>query len=249
MSIILDALKKAEKERSPETKETPPPFQSLVVKKRSPLNLGRNGRIALITAALLVAVGFLAYMRLFRKPFFSPSPQPVAVAPHLITPSKPTEDPNSPEGIEKEAFNAFQAGNLESSQALWEKLTLLKPTDPQVYNNLGVVFKKEGKKDEAREAYKKALSLNPDYPEALNNLGVIFMEEQSIDEAKELFNKASTQNPSYPEPYFHLALIAESLGDYQQAIGNYELFIKFSPNLDPQLKAQIETRVISLRGY
>lgn len=258
MSIILDALNKAESDKAladagssvPTIGEVPPTSAPTP----APFSTPNNSRLALYLLPILVGLlGGVLYMRVIKPrlearaqllaPAATPSPtvQTAVTAPA----SQPSDDVSL---LREKAMVAFQAGDYESSRTFWEKLSSINATDPEIYNNLGVVYKKLTKKDEAREAYRKALELRPDYAEALNNYGVLFLEDQENDKARELFTKAMITNPSYPDPYFHLALLDESVGDVSNALQKYQTFLDKSPNLNQRLKAQIEMRMASLKG-
>ncbi len=243
MSIILDALKKAEKERNPEPLQSRPPNFSPILSpstKPNPDPHEKRKPPYLLLGLVLLALGALFYLRLFHKPTSTKISTPMPAASNLAQ--------KSPDEIRTEAMESFKQGEFEKSITAWNQLTLLTPTDEAVYNNLGVVLKKMGKKEEARDAYQKALSLNPQYPEALNNMGVILMEEQSTDQAKDLFNKAIQIKTDYAEPYFHLALIEESQGNNSQAMTHYSIFLKLTPDLDSETKNKINERIKILQN-
>lgn len=50
----------------------------------------------------------------------------------------------------------------------------LYPNGAKVHNNLGIVYKKFGRYEEAISQYKKALAIDPDYAGAYYNLGLIY---------------------------------------------------------------------------
>ena len=65
------------------------------------------------------------------------------------------------------------------------------------YNNLGVLYKKEGKIDRAVEAYAKAIDINPEYENTYYNLANLYVRKKD-------FLKAESMNCSLPSnsPYF-----------------------------------------------
>ena len=52
-----------------------------------------------------------------------------------------------------------------------EKTKLLNDSDPGIYNNLGIIYLKQGDEPSAIEAFKNALKLDPNSVEANMNLG------------------------------------------------------------------------------
>lgn len=248
MSLILNALKKAEKDRSQATPSGKKPlFNPFAIedgekskgggeKRKKWVMLG-GGAVGLLLVIYL-AFGFVKKMIGFITGDKTKTAE--------TTPTTPS--PDDPAFIKIDAIKDFKDGNYEASKQKWDRLVSLTPTDSEVYNNLGVVLKKLGRKDEAREAYRTALSLNPSYPEALNNLGVLLLEKLLTEEATQLFQKALQLNPEYAEPYFHLALAMEESKNFKGALENYQTFMNLSKDLTPELKSQIEIRMVSIQS-
>ena len=60
---------------------------------------------------------------------------------------------------------------------------------------MGVIFKDQGKLEEAIEAYKKAIDLNSNSPELYSNMGVALQDLGKLEEAIEAYKKAIDLNP------------------------------------------------------
>ncbi|MDO8526402.1 MAG: tetratricopeptide repeat protein [Deltaproteobacteria bacterium] len=232
MSLILDALKKAEKEQNPNSgnkiggsnpiiADTPPSQQRHFV---------------WLIVLLVISLSILLYARYFKKSSPTFIPQPKAVLPI-------TETSQNVLRLKGEANQLFQENKLIESQALWEKLTLLSPTDAEVYNNLGLVLKKLGKKQNAYQAYGRALALQKDYAEALNNLGVLLLEDGAKEQAKTHFQKAISLKKNYADPHFNLGLIFEQEGNVKQASSNYSDYLQLAGTIDDTLKEKIEAKI------
>ena len=69
------------------------------------------------------------------------------------------------------------------------------PENTRIYNNLGLVFSKIGRHEEAFEAFKKG----KDEAGAYNNLGYVYMTERNYAKAIEAFERAMELNPSFYE--------------------------------------------------
>ncbi len=247
MSLILNALKRAEKQRGPaEGSGSKPLFNPLVVESKG--GVLQKKKLPLILIGLLLAGGVTGYLGMgIAKKILgidgqTPSENEQATAPQQ-TPQEIAA------GIKEEAIKAYQEGNFDLSRQKWEALVNLTPTDSEVYNNLGVSLKKLGKKEEAQQAYRTALSLNSSYPEALNNLGVLLLEKLMADEARQLFEKAIQINPQYPDPHFHLALIFEEKKELSEALEKFQTYLNLSKDLDPEMKNKIEMRMVSLQNF
>ena len=52
-------------------------------------------------------------------------------------------------------------GNFENALSFFEQALLLKPDDPDLWNQKGVTLRSLGRYDEASECYNKSLQLDP----------------------------------------------------------------------------------------
>lgn len=59
------------------------------------------------------------------------------------------------------------------------------PSDPLVYNDIGLVYMSRNRPTEAQQYFSKALSLKPDYGDAKLNLAVAYLKNERWDEAIE----------------------------------------------------------------
>ena len=55
----------------------------------------------------------------------------------------------------------LREGNFESALSFFEQALLLKPDDPDLWNQKGIVLRSLGRYDEASECYNKSLQLDP----------------------------------------------------------------------------------------
>ena len=241
MSIILDALKKAEKEKMGKLGETPREGQQFIVEspnKSSSLN-------TLILAGLAaLSLVFLLYARLHHTTLVNAVPQP-----NFLTTSVAGTVPTDSDPEMQKAKQAYEEGRFAEARQIFEKLVLVRSTDAEVYNNLGLTLKKMGEKKGAADAYQKSLLLNSNYVEAHNNLAVLLIGDRRWEEAKQHLQQAVTLQPTYPEAHFNLGLTLEQLGDEKGALGAYKEFLALSPSLNIDLKTKIEQRLALLGRY
>ena len=52
-------------------------------------------------------------------------------------------------------------GNFENALSFFEQALLLKPDDPDLWNQKGIVLRSLGRYDEASECYNRSLQLDP----------------------------------------------------------------------------------------
>lgn len=66
-----------------------------------------------------------------------------------------------------------QKGNDKQVQQNLMKALAIDSTQPQANNQLGLLYRKQGKFEQAREAYHAALEAHPEYLPAIRNLGIL----------------------------------------------------------------------------
>jgi tetratricopeptide (TPR) repeat protein len=68
-----------------------------------------------------------------------------------------------------------------------------------VFNTLGVVFRKKGDPEQALKQYKKALKVHPDEPYIYYNIGRLYLDMKKIESAKSCFEQALEKEPLFDE--------------------------------------------------
>ena len=68
-----------------------------------------------------------------------------------------------------------------------------------VFNTLGVLFRKKGDPEEALKQYKKALKVHPDEPYIYYNIGRLYLDMKEMDKAKSCFTDALEKDPGFDE--------------------------------------------------
>ena len=64
-------------------------------------------------------------------------------------------------------------GNLQDAERAFRKALELNPENPVARNQLGILQRKQGKFDQARESYLGVLAAHPNYPYAHLNMGIL----------------------------------------------------------------------------
>ena len=65
------------------------------------------------------------------------------------------------ESLIQKGITNLNNGNFEDALSYFEQALLLKPDDPDLWNQKGVVLRSLGRYDEASECYNKSLQLDP----------------------------------------------------------------------------------------
>ena len=65
------------------------------------------------------------------------------------------------ESLIQNGISNLEDGNFEDALSYFEQALLLKPDDPDLWNQKGVALRSLGRYDEASECYNKSLQLDP----------------------------------------------------------------------------------------
>ena len=130
----------------------------------------------------------------------------------------------------------YQIGRSAVAIDLLKKTTRLNPTDPVVFNDLGVVHQKIGELDSAQKYFKKAISIDHGYVSAYVNLADLLVTQGKFKKAVVYLIKAKHINPndthtndSLREAYIKLGIFFQSEGEFKEALLNF----KKATDIDP----------------
>lgn len=126
-------------------------------------------------------------------------------------------DPNDPNGLAIRAYYEYLAMDFGAARGTYERFTKLYPEDPAGWNNLALVYKREGKYDEEEALYRVALGLAADDDHALNNLAVNLAHQGRYDEALAIMEKLEVLTPDDPYADLHRAKIYAAMGKEERA--------------------------------
>lgn len=124
------------------------------------------------------------------------------------------EFPESYELLIAEANVHYKKGDKDMFKQLLEQAISMKPTDANLYYNVGVMNMEQGNTDEAIKNFEKAIELNPEFAEAYQNIGTAI-----IDKTKpivEEMNKSLSDFDKYDR------LLAQQKEIYKEALPFYE---------------------------
>ena len=124
----------------------------------------------------------------------------------------------------------YESGNLTDAEETLEKVTENSDNDLAVYN-LGKIYKKQGKINEAKAAFLRAIDLAAAGEVAYmacNELGLIYatLGEGDLPNAKYYFKKATALAPGNSKYHYNLALIEYKMGNTESALLSLHQSIK-----------------------
>jgi tetratricopeptide (TPR) repeat protein len=130
--------------------------------------------------------------------------------------------------IQVEADMVYSQGNIERYNELMQEMIAIDPSNPDLYNNLGVANAKLGLNDEAVKYYNKAIELKPENPGALINIAVLILSGEKT--YNEEMNALGTSKADYA---LYDKLKEEKNELYRSAVPYLESALKYrSDNAD-----------------
>lgn len=112
----------------------------------------------------------------------------------------------------------------------FKQVANLNPNFTAAYNNLGVLFARQEKYDEALEAYNKLLSINSNDAFAYYNLGNTYFKLRNFDAALQAYEKAIFTRSDYVESYNGIGCVHLVLKNYDLAIFSFRKALELRPD-------------------
>jgi tetratricopeptide (TPR) repeat protein len=255
MSIIHEALSKAERESSRSSKVG----SGVAASSWSRLtpNLFRIAWKLPLVVVFLTATSLMLYTR--AGPVFSrltrieaisritqiPSPVPRTHPGERKTERVLTEQTASPM---EEGVSSYRKGEFQVAERTFRQVVQSSPEMAEGHNNLGIALRSQGRLEEAALHYKEALRIKPGYPEAAYNLGAVYDREGRSDEAIAHYRKALDLSPSLIEARYQLAIALEKRGEMEAAMAEYRTLLeKFKGDPRPEME-QVRRHLRELQG-
>ncbi len=115
-----------------------------------------------------------------------------------------------------------QTSYWRNSESLWTHTLAVTENNAVAYCNLGSVFLKEGKFEEAAAYFRRSLKIDPDERAARCNLGLIHMQKGELDAAIACFKEALEGSPNFAQAHNILGVALFQKGRVDDAIRHYE---------------------------
>jgi tetratricopeptide (TPR) repeat protein len=120
--------------------------------------------------------------------------------------------------------------HFTGEEALWTSVLERNPRAWMADVNLGLVYKREGRLDEAEERFRHALEHeHPEHDKARYNLGLLLEERGDFEGAGRQYELALAFNPRHPESHNALGSLLAGEGRTEEAIARYRAAIDAEP--------------------
>jgi len=106
----------------------------------------------------------------------------------------------------------------------------MKPNDPKLYINRGIIFNNLGEQDKAIEDYTKAIELKSDNATVYYNRGISFNKNGEQEKAIADYTRSIELKPDYAEAYINRGIIFNNLEEQGKAIADYTNAIELNPD-------------------
>ena len=144
----------------------------------------------------------------------------------------------------------IQVAAYSQARTILLDLNRQEPENPQILLNLAVVEIGLDRPEEAlaflESAEKKVAA--PTF-EILFHKGAAYSRMGDFETALDMYRKAERLAPENPRLWLNTAIVYDSLAQYNQAIGYYQISLDRNPSLTTTEKREIETRLRELKAY
>lgn len=158
--------------------------------------------------------------------------------------------PALPEAKLYRAFMAIQAKDYKTALRLVEGVLEKDEKNVQALGYKGVIHMEQKEDEEAIKAFTEALEVNQNNASALLNRAIVRLRAGKLKEAKEDYDILRVGLPRAHVVYYGLGDIAYQRKDKEEALKNYEAYLKFAPadGVPPEERKRVEDRVKELKG-
>ena len=118
----------------------------------------------------------------------------------------------------------------KNAQGPLQRALDLLPNDPELYYNLGEVYRGQGSLGEAEDCFRRVLVIAPGVFGAYLNLGMIHQGQGRFAEAEADYLQAQKIKPDLPEVYYNLAHLYKQQGRFDQSVTRLRQAIELRPN-------------------
>jgi hypothetical protein len=126
-------------------------------------------------------------------------------------------------------------GDLETASGYFKEVTRLDPLRAGAFINLGAVYNKLERLDEAIVALRRGIQLDLNRPEGYYNLGLVYKRKGQIDLAIQAYREATRVQPRMTDAHYNLANLYLEKGQYNLAIVHYEHALDQRPTWEKAL--------------
>ena len=156
---------------------------------------------------------------------------------------EPANKPSAPRAAKDEFAGVKVAMDAQNWPDAESRLLLMIQTYPQLtglYTNLGIVYTKQEKLEDAEQAYRSAIAGNAFNFDAYTNLGLLLREQGRFSDAETVYLSALTQWPHHQPSLINLGILNDMyMGKFPEALGYFKTAQRLNDEPDKKLKGWI----------
>jgi tetratricopeptide (TPR) repeat protein len=149
----------------------------------------------------------------------------ISVAKHLYQ-SILSEQPSNIEALNNLGVIAIKEGDTKEALFYFNKVLQYNKNYGKAYNNIGIIMLRDGQKRLAEEYFRKSIELEKDVINPSLNLAALLRAEKRYEEAGRLLEGFINTNTKNRSLYLSFALIKDDMGQYEEAIKYYRLYLR-----------------------
>ena len=130
------------------------------------------------------------------------------------------------------AVKALASGDTEAAERGFQAVLRLEPHNIAALSNLGVIYSRTSRSDQAIAMYKRALQTSPDDQAILLNLGLVYLRQEDHAKALPLFTRVVALAPQNLQARQLLAVCRAYLGQLEPAISELAALRAANPHDD-----------------
>jgi tetratricopeptide (TPR) repeat protein len=120
--------------------------------------------------------------------------------------------------------------DLGTAEEYYRKAALSEPAKPGPYHQLGYLYIKQKRYQEAIKHFKKMVECDPGNANSYDSLGDGYLANDQLDEAIESYTQAVATDPKFAPSVFNLAKCCEKKNMKQEAKDHYRRYLALVPN-------------------
>lgn len=113
---------------------------------------------------------------------------------------------------------------------LWEDTVRKSPEKARPRYNLGVLYEKRGRLDDAMREYLTSIRLDPLFPLPYNNLGILYGRQGRYEEAISTIQAVFRLEPGDATAHTNLGIVYARQGKREEAVREFENALRLNPN-------------------
>ena len=138
-------------------------------------------------------------------------------------------DPNHLDALLFQAFIAINQKDLTKATTLVDQALERNDKQPQALTYKGIIHMEKKEDEKAIEAFTRALDADPGNLVTIRNRAIVNLRAGKLNDAKEDYEKLQRAYPKSHQVYYGLGAVAAKKNDTDEALKNYELYLKYSP--------------------